>query len=77
MADAVICAASGQNTPNGYYNIGRMLRLVGAKGGEVALCGSCMDARGLEEDACLIGMRRSTMDELAQWTIEADKVLVF
>lgn len=77
MADAVTCAASGQTTPNGYYNIGRMLRLVGAKGGEVALCGTCMDARGLEEAACLEGARKSTMNELAKWTFEADKVLIF
>jgi len=77
MADAVTCAVSDQNTPNGYYNIGRMLRLILSKRGEVGLCGSCMDARGVQEASCLQGTRRSTMNELAQWTIKADKVLVF
>lgn len=26
MADAVFCAMKDQQTPNGYYNIGRMIR---------------------------------------------------
>lgn len=77
MADAVAGALSGQNTPNGYYNIGRMLRMVIAKGAEVALCGTCMDARGIAEEACVEGTRRGSMPELAQWTAAADKVIVF
>lgn len=45
--------------------------------GEVALCGTCMDARGLREDEVIEGARRSTLAQLADWTVEADKVLVF
>ena len=36
-----------------------------------------MDARGLTETELLEGAHRSTMDELAQATAIADKVLVF
>jgi hypothetical protein len=36
-----------------------------------------MDARGLREDEVIEGARRSTLAQLADWTIEADKVLVF
>jgi uncharacterized protein involved in oxidation of intracellular sulfur len=36
-----------------------------------------MDARGLTEGELVEGARRSTMDELAQVTAPADKVLVF
>lgn len=36
-----------------------------------------MDARGLGNDEMLEGARRSTMDELAEATLAADKVLVF
>jgi len=36
-----------------------------------------MDARGLTEAELVEGARRSTMDELAQATATADKVLVF
>jgi len=36
-----------------------------------------MDARGVSEGELMDGARRSTMDELANATAEADKVLVF
>jgi len=37
MADAVANAVAGQDTPQGYYNIERMLKGILAKGGEVKL----------------------------------------
>ncbi len=74
MGDAVACAKAGQKVPEGYYNAGDMVRMVG---GEVGLCGTCMDARGLEDDAMVEPARRSTLKALAEWTAEADKVLVF
>lgn len=77
IADAVIAAKSGQKTPDGYYNVEKMLKRVLARRGVVRLCGACMDARGLDEAAALEGAHRSTMDELAAATLEADKVLVF
>ncbi len=76
MADAVSCAKQGQKVPNGYYSIERMLKPI-VRSGELLLCGTCMDARGLAENEVLDGARRSTMDELASKTIEADRVLVF
>ena len=54
MADAVACAKPGQTTPEGYYNIGRMLKGLTSKGVEVGTCGSCMDTRGFT-DADLAG----------------------
>jgi uncharacterized protein involved in oxidation of intracellular sulfur len=48
MGDAVACAKAGQNTPNGYYNLERMLKPI-LRRGRVLLCGTCMDARGLKE----------------------------
>jgi len=36
-----------------------------------------MDARGLQDTELKEGARRSTLNELADWTLEADKVLVF
>jgi uncharacterized protein involved in oxidation of intracellular sulfur len=74
MGDAVACAKAGQKVPEGYYNAGDMLRVVG---GEVGLCGTCLDARGIGADDVVEGARRSTLLELAAWTAEADKVLVF
>lgn len=77
MADAASCAKTGQETPNGYYNLGRMLRTLVRKNAAIGACGTCMDARGLTDDELLDGVHRSTMDELATWTTEADKVIVF
>lgn len=76
MADAVVCAKRGQNPPKGYYNVELMLKPI-IRGGRVLLCGNCLDARGLIEEEIIDGAVRSTMDELAQATLAADKVLVF
>ncbi len=35
MADAITCALPHQATPQGYYNIERMLRSILAKGGQI------------------------------------------
>lgn len=76
MADAVACAKAGQTVPEGYYNLQLMLGKVLRKG-EVALCGTCMDARGLSDAEVVDGARRGTLAQLADWTAAADKVLVF
>ena len=76
MADAVACAKAGQKVPQGYYNLELMIKAVARKG-EVLLCGTCMDARGLSDEELVEGARRSTLDALAQQTLAADRVLVF
>lgn len=77
MADAVTAAKAGQKTPDGYYNVERMLRRVLVGKGQILLCGTCMDPRGMTDDDVMDGARRSSMNELAVATIEADKVIVF
>ena len=77
MGDGVTVAMRNQKTPDGYYKLDRMLAGVLRGGGEVLCCGTCMDARGITEDMLVDDARRSTMDELATATLDADKVLVF
>ena len=77
MADAVVAGKAQQKTPEGYYNVERMLKRVISSKGSILLCGTCMDARGMSETELLEGAQRSTMDALAIATAEADKVLVF
>jgi len=77
LADAVTCAIPNQKTPDGYYNLERMLKSVIRKGGEVKACGGCLDARGLKEVVLIEGVASSTMKELTQWTYDADKVITF
>tara|TARA_B100001167_G_C16483734_1_gene173500 strand:- start:124 stop:474 length:351 start_codon:yes stop_codon:yes gene_type:complete len=76
MADSVACAKANQKTPDGYYNLERMLKGFVRKA-TLLLCGTCMDARGVAENELLAGARRSTMGELTELTVAADKVLVF
>jgi uncharacterized protein involved in oxidation of intracellular sulfur len=77
MADAVVAGRAQQKTPEGYYNVERMLKRVISGKGSILLCGTCMDARGMSEAELLEGAQRSTMDALANATAEADRVLVF
>jgi uncharacterized protein involved in oxidation of intracellular sulfur len=77
MADAAACAVAGQITPNGYYNIERMLRFSINKGAKVKICGSCADARGLKNVQLVEGSEISTMAELTEWVVDSDKVITF
>jgi uncharacterized protein involved in oxidation of intracellular sulfur len=77
MADAVGCAIPNQNTPNGYYNIERMLKAVVGKKGKIKICTSCAEARGLKDLKFVEGAELSTMKELTQLVIESDKVVTF
>jgi uncharacterized protein involved in oxidation of intracellular sulfur len=77
IGDTVSCAIAGQTTPNRYYNLERMLKSVIAKESPVDVCGTCIDARGIKPESLVEGARRSSMKELADWTREAAKVLVF
>ena len=76
MADAVLAAKSGQNTPDGYYSLENMLKIV-IRHSDIVLCGTCMDARGIAESELIPGATRGTMPQLANLTLAADKVLVF
>lgn len=76
LTDSVVCAKHGQKVPEGFYNLELMLKSV-MRTGEVLLCGTCMDARGLKDEELIEGVQRSTMKELAEKTLLADKVLVF
>ena len=77
MGDAAACAAAGQKVPQGYYNLGDMLGMVARRNVEIGVCGTCMDARGIADAELVTGAARGTMAQLAEWTVWADKVLVF
>ncbi len=77
MADAVQCARQGQKTPNGYYNLERMVTVAERQGTVMGACGTCMDARAMSDDSLIAGVHRSTMEELTDWTLWADQVIVY
>jgi uncharacterized protein involved in oxidation of intracellular sulfur len=54
-----------------------MLTSAARHGAEIGLCGTCMDARGITDDMVIPATRRSTLDEVTDWTLWADKTIVF
>lgn len=77
IGEGAACAHAHQKVPQGHYNIEVMLRTVATQGGEISVCSSCMDARGIADAELVEGTRRSSLEELSTWTREAEKVLVF
>lgn len=77
IGDAAACAKCGQTVPHGFYNIELMLHPILRHQGRIGVCGSCMDARGMTDAELAEGCHRSSMEELTEWTLWADKVLVF
>ena len=77
IGDAASCAKSGQKVPQGYYTLEVMLRSVAKHGGDIGVCGTCMDARGITETELVEGTHRSTLEQLTDWTQWADTTLAF
>ncbi|HEY4644722.1 MAG TPA: DsrE family protein [Steroidobacteraceae bacterium] len=77
IGEGAACAHGHQKVPQGHYNIEIMLKTVVKHGGEVGVCSSCMDARGISDADLVEGAKRSSMDELTEWSRDADKVFVF
>ena len=65
IGDAAGCAKAGQKVPEGFYNIQLMLGRVVRNRGQVGVCGTCMDARGITEAEPVEGTRKSSLAELA------------
>jgi len=63
FGDAVGCAVAGQQVPNGYYHLDRMITSAARHGAEIGLCGSCMDARGITDAMVIDDAHRSSLDE--------------
>ena len=77
LGDAVSIAKTGQNPPEGYYNLEKMLRDLIKEGVNVLACGTCIRARGLKEEDLIEGVRVGRMLDLAHWIKESEKLLSF
>jgi uncharacterized protein involved in oxidation of intracellular sulfur len=77
MGDSVVAAKRGQVTPEGYYNLKKMISDLVTKGVEVKTCGTCIKARGLRDEDLVAGVQRGTMMILASWVKESDRVVSF
>lgn len=77
FGDSVGCAVANQKVPDGYYHLDRMAASVIRHGGEVGCCGTCMDARAVGDSTLVDGAHRSSLEEVTEWTVWADRVVSF
>jgi uncharacterized protein involved in oxidation of intracellular sulfur len=77
FGDSVGCAIAGQKLPDGYYHLDRMLTAAAHHGADIGLCGSCMDARGITDAMLVAPAKRSSLDEVTDWVLWADKTVTF
>ena len=77
LGDAAACAKKDQKVPPGYYNAELMIRNVGRRGGEIGVCATCMDARGITDAELTETTHRSTLEQLTDWVQWAERTLVF
>ncbi len=77
LGDAAACAKGNQKVPQGYYHLESFLKMIARGSGEIAVCSTCMDARGIADTELVDGALRGHLSELAEWTMWADKILVF
>jgi uncharacterized protein involved in oxidation of intracellular sulfur len=77
LGDAVGCAVAGQKVPDGYYHLDRIIESAARHGAQVGCCGTCLDARGITDELLVKGARRSSLDELTDWTLWAGQVITF
>jgi uncharacterized protein involved in oxidation of intracellular sulfur len=78
MGDAASCAVAGQKIADGFYNIKKMLKVVIGQGGEVAVCGTCMDVRpGTNRGHAHRRGPSQHAGRIGDLTLAADKILIF
>jgi uncharacterized protein involved in oxidation of intracellular sulfur len=70
-------STEGPKVPQGFYNVEVMVRVITRRNGLVGLCGTCMNARGIAAEELSDGCHRSSMEKLAGWTANSERVLVF
>ena len=75
LGDSVVSAKKGQKTPDGYYNMEKMLRALSNKGVNINACGTCLNARGLDVSELVDGVKRGSMKLLSKWVQSSDKVI--
>jgi len=77
MCDAVVAAVGGQAPTDQDANLGARLSALVRCGAEVKVCGLCCETRGIHNTKLEAGLGMGSMPELAQWTLDADRVLTF
>ncbi len=76
LSDAVVAGLPNQinGSGNGLQGI---LELLVSEGVAIKLCRTCAMARGMIDLPLIPGVSIGTLPELAEWTLNADKVITF
>jgi len=78
MNDSVDLARDAARPPEGYFDLGEMLKGLMGKGVPVKVCGTCKVRCGIHKgEPYFEGAQEAKMTELAQWIKEADRVVTF
>jgi uncharacterized protein involved in oxidation of intracellular sulfur len=77
LGDGVTSALAGFTPTHADYNPQEMLQAIAATNSEIVACGTCMEARGFVQESLIPAVRRGTLDQLVEWTEEAEKVISF
>ena len=78
MNDSVDLARDVAKPPDGYFDLGEMLKGLIGKNVPVKVCGTCKVRCGIHKgEPYFEGAQEATMAELAQWIQETNKVVSF
>ena len=78
MNDSVDMARDAAKPPEGFFDLGKMLKDLIVKGVPVKVCGTCKVRCGVHKgEPYFEGAQEAKMTELADWVKEADKVITF
>jgi len=78
MNDSVDLARDVAKPPEGYFDLGEMLKGLIGKGVPVKVCGTCKARCGIYKgEPYFNGAHEAKMTELAQWIKEADRIVSF
>lgn len=78
MNDAVDLARDAAKGPADYFDLGRMLKDLIAKGATAKACGTCKARCGLyKNEPYFDGANEATLVELAKWVVQADRIITF
>lgn len=78
MNDSVDLARDAAKPPEGYFDLGEMLKGLIHRNVPVKVCGTCKVRCGTHKgEPYFEGAQEAKMTELAQWIKEADRVVTF
>jgi uncharacterized protein involved in oxidation of intracellular sulfur len=78
MNDSVDLARDAATPPEGYFDLGKMLKELIGKSVPVKVCGTCKVRCGIHKgEPYFEGAQEAKMTELAEWIKNADKIITF